>query len=325
MMRKAPVPATHEVSDSDGENTREVTTNTTPTGVYGEYSMEGSGLLGIIKNITFNHNMDTDGVVEKYSTSSGEGPAGVQAILPKLIEVNLDFQPIHEHPLGWSTDSSFGKFKDEDGSTFPYGARLGVVAPPSTNPDDLNPPGPPTPPPDPPDPENLEDDENEPPTAPEEEPSEDGIDAGEDEQQAAEEEIEEDLDRDNGRCWFFCSRRGRSGDDDIDEDQLLADEHADEEFFNDWIPTGYTERPQNVQGASPTADPDEEYYGSLFSEEEEDLFSMSTYEDEYRDTREDEGYDEMRASEYEDYESTDDGSRDAAWWSARRQAWSSEE
>jgi len=73
-----------------------------PITQYGEYltSAGGSqGLLGIIQNVTFNHNLQGDhGVID---------PApGV--IIPKLLEVNLSFDVIHEHPVGWNEEGGFG-------------------------------------------------------------------------------------------------------------------------------------------------------------------------------------------------------------------------
>jgi len=71
------------------------------------------GLLGVINNLTFNHNLETEvGVIEH----------GANSILPKMIEVNLDFSVIHEHPIGWEAA--------KDGSVefsepmFPYSAPL---------------------------------------------------------------------------------------------------------------------------------------------------------------------------------------------------------
>ena len=89
---------------------------------YGTSGAGDDGLLGVIQNVTFNHNLDTDaGVVE----------VGNGVILPKLIEINVDFAPIHEHPLGWSDQGQFGVESLEEGeaadpdasegSTFPYG------------------------------------------------------------------------------------------------------------------------------------------------------------------------------------------------------------
>ena len=40
-------------------------------------------------------------------------------ILPKVIEIQLNFAPIHEHTLGWLEDGSFAE------PSFPYGATTG--------------------------------------------------------------------------------------------------------------------------------------------------------------------------------------------------------
>ena len=55
-----------------------------------------TGMLGFISNVTINHNVEGDAGVFH----------GVGAIVPKLIEVVIDFNPIHEDKLGWnmSTD-----------------------------------------------------------------------------------------------------------------------------------------------------------------------------------------------------------------------------
>tara|TARA_R110000765_G_scaffold368445_4_gene458619 strand:- start:931 stop:1827 length:897 start_codon:yes stop_codon:yes gene_type:complete len=86
-----------------------------PTKQYSGYvSAAGGaqGLLGVIKDITFNHNLQGDaGVID---------PApGV--ILPKLLEVNLSFNVIHEHPVGWNEEGSFGAAtaEEEEASTAP--------------------------------------------------------------------------------------------------------------------------------------------------------------------------------------------------------------
>ena len=96
-----------------------------------------NGLLGKIDSLTINHNLDSDiGVLEK---STGENAGAT--ILPKMIDVNLGFSPIHENPLGWyesesesntdpfdpnrglgitTTNIAFGN----PGVSFPYGATL---------------------------------------------------------------------------------------------------------------------------------------------------------------------------------------------------------
>lgn len=67
-------------------------------------SGETKGALGVIKNVSITHNLETDiGVLEMAP--------GV--ILPKLIEVNFDFTVIHENHLGWSGS----KFSNP---SFPY-------------------------------------------------------------------------------------------------------------------------------------------------------------------------------------------------------------
>tara|TARA_R100001594_G_scaffold144935_1_gene194553 strand:+ start:134 stop:1258 length:1125 start_codon:yes stop_codon:yes gene_type:complete len=66
------------------------------------------GLLGTISNLNVVHNLDNPdiGVLQKAANT----------ILPKMIEVNLDFTAIHEAQLGWNKD---GKFATPN---FPYGA-----------------------------------------------------------------------------------------------------------------------------------------------------------------------------------------------------------
>jgi hypothetical protein len=70
------------------------------------------GLLGILKSLTINHNLNSDkGVVEV-----APGPGGHDAgVLPKLIEINFDFGVIHEHHLGWDEQGQFSN------NAFPYG------------------------------------------------------------------------------------------------------------------------------------------------------------------------------------------------------------
>ena len=71
------------------------------------------GLLGAITNISINHNL------ENGDAGSIEAANGV--VLPKLIEINLEFNVIHEHAIGWS-ESGFGDVGgDVSGESFPYG------------------------------------------------------------------------------------------------------------------------------------------------------------------------------------------------------------
>jgi hypothetical protein len=64
-----------------------------------------TGLLGVIDSVTVNHNLEIEG-------GFNEGPG---LILPKLLEVNLGFSPIHEHALGWDEKNNFSNV------LFPYG------------------------------------------------------------------------------------------------------------------------------------------------------------------------------------------------------------
>ena len=91
-------------------------TGTSTNAEYSSYKTNNEakyGLLGVINNITVNHNLENGdiGVIEK-----GDGNGNFDALLPKLIEINLDFSPIHESPLGWNESESFSN------ELFPYGA-----------------------------------------------------------------------------------------------------------------------------------------------------------------------------------------------------------
>ena len=70
----------------------------------------GRGQLGVINSLTVNHNLEgPDGVLH-----DGKG-----FVYPKLIDVNLDFSPIHEHPIGWSKN---GETVQPMSPNFPYNA-----------------------------------------------------------------------------------------------------------------------------------------------------------------------------------------------------------
>ena len=77
------------------------------------------GLLGSIRSLSVNHNIENPqiGVVEK----------GPNTILPKMIEINLEFAPIHEQPLGW-TESG-----ESASPLFPYGVKLTDKVPEDPN------------------------------------------------------------------------------------------------------------------------------------------------------------------------------------------------
>jgi len=87
--------------------------------LYSSYKNSGTaldssrGLLGAITNVTIMHNLESDdaGVLE----------IGAGTILPKLLEIQLDFAPIHEHTLGWIEQDAETGFA---APSFPYGAGL---------------------------------------------------------------------------------------------------------------------------------------------------------------------------------------------------------
>jgi hypothetical protein len=92
-----------------------------------------NGLLGVIGNVSIAHNLDnTDiGVFERGIAAPTEGENGAMSsarILPKMIEVQIDFSVIHEHPLGWQ-DKGFGNSKNHEGMNFPYGINPAIAEP----------------------------------------------------------------------------------------------------------------------------------------------------------------------------------------------------
>lgn len=101
-----------------------------PKTLYDSYSSNDDpteGLLGVIDSLTVNHVGVTgdDGIFEK----------GPNTMLPKLLEINLNFKPLHTHGLGWTKNSSGYVFGKRSGGSepvsFPYGAQQfeGVITP----------------------------------------------------------------------------------------------------------------------------------------------------------------------------------------------------
>ena len=79
-------------------------------GIAADDNITETGLLGIIKNLSVNHNLEnTDFGAFQYKGGN---------VLPKAIEINLDFGVIHEHHLGWNGEDNFSN------NVFPYGANL---------------------------------------------------------------------------------------------------------------------------------------------------------------------------------------------------------
>ena len=103
----------------------------------------GKGLLGVITNATVNSMLNSaDGVFHKLTTvpAEGEDPAVTRAepntVLPKLIEVTINFSPIHEETLGYN--GAEGEAPIENFARFPYGVELakdaaGPALPPSVS------------------------------------------------------------------------------------------------------------------------------------------------------------------------------------------------
>ncbi len=60
----------------------------------GHNSSPSRGQLGVITSLTVNHNLE--------KTDAGVMEMGVNTILPKLIDISIDFKIIHEVPRGWN-------------------------------------------------------------------------------------------------------------------------------------------------------------------------------------------------------------------------------
>ena len=71
------------------------------------------GLLGVITGMSVNHNLENQ--------EAGVVQVATNTILPKLIEVNIDFSVIHESVLGWDDSTGTTSFMDE---SFPYNANM---------------------------------------------------------------------------------------------------------------------------------------------------------------------------------------------------------
>ena len=92
------------------------------------------GLLGIIKNVTIQHNLDGNaGVFEAIAAPDSHSAA---KILPKVIEVNMDFGVIHEHTMGWDTgtgvfgsDPNAANDNGQGGRYFPYNLSIDQTDP----------------------------------------------------------------------------------------------------------------------------------------------------------------------------------------------------
>lgn len=79
------------------------------TSVFSMTSDASQGLLGIIKNLSINHHLD-DPNAGVFEIKKG-------VLLPKLIEIQIEFAAIHEMPLA----QDIVNFATDDFSMFPYG------------------------------------------------------------------------------------------------------------------------------------------------------------------------------------------------------------
>ena len=89
---------------------------------YEQYKSKGpqpqNGQLGFITSMTINHNLESreNGVFEVLNAKTNQTVENT--ILPKTLEVIVNFTPIHEHALGWDANNKFGSGESE---VFPYG------------------------------------------------------------------------------------------------------------------------------------------------------------------------------------------------------------
>jgi hypothetical protein len=98
------------LAEKSGPNKAADSTGKTIFNQYTSTNDPSKGLLGVITSLNINHNLENRdvGVIQVESNT----------ILPKMIEVSIDFAVIHEQTLGWN-DNSKSTFKDPQ---FPYNA-----------------------------------------------------------------------------------------------------------------------------------------------------------------------------------------------------------
>lgn len=77
--------------------------------VYKSSAEPDLGILGAITSCTVNHGLESEGVFSKLDSTN--------TILPKLIEINISFTPIHEETIGFEGE-------ENNTPTFPYGVLL---------------------------------------------------------------------------------------------------------------------------------------------------------------------------------------------------------
>jgi hypothetical protein len=99
--------------DSSGQPVKSGDAGNTPTNKLREYrtnSDSSNGALGVIKSMTIVHNLENH--------DAGVLNTAPNTVLPKLIEVSLSFDVIHEDTLGWQNTKGFTN------KGFPYKVKL---------------------------------------------------------------------------------------------------------------------------------------------------------------------------------------------------------
>ena len=108
-------------TDDEPPEANEAVDGTSPLQLFTQYTSTNNprdGLLGVITSMNINHNLE--------NPAAGVLQIQQNTILPKLIEVTMDFSVIHESTLGWTADK-VSLFKDV---SFPYGAPLESLSDP---------------------------------------------------------------------------------------------------------------------------------------------------------------------------------------------------
>jgi hypothetical protein len=75
------------------------------------------GILGAITSCTINHGLESEGAFSKIDREGEQSIAVPNTILPKLIEINVSFTPIHEETIGFEGEAN-------NTPSFPYGVFL---------------------------------------------------------------------------------------------------------------------------------------------------------------------------------------------------------
>lgn len=102
----------HRYADSIDAFNKAVEADNTYEESYTIYKSEASpdeGILGAITSCTVNHGLESEGAFSKKDSTN--------TILPKLIEINVSFTPIHEETIGFEGEAN-------NTPSFPYGVLL---------------------------------------------------------------------------------------------------------------------------------------------------------------------------------------------------------